>query len=115
MRQQVMKAHTELASLREDNVQLYEKIRFVQNYASSSQLASTSPHSQSPTDSVLARYSNAYEEQLNPFKQFSQEERHRRYQALQPHEKIMHSLVSQGSLREPLVSRLDIPRVGSQW
>ena len=86
MRQQVVAAQTELEALRQDNVKLYEKIRFVQNYSSTAGAVLD--------DAVLARYSNAYEDRLNPFKEFGQEERHRRYQALQPHEKIMHSLVS---------------------
>lgn len=88
MRQQVMKSQTEVESLRQDNVKLYEKIRFVQAYS-----PSTSPNLDRD-DAVLARYSTAYEERLNPFRQFSQQERQRRYQALLPHEKIMHNLVS---------------------
>ncbi|VDM03342.1 unnamed protein product [Schistocephalus solidus] len=43
--------------------------------------------------SLLERYSHAYEARLNPFRQFGEEERRRRYQALQLHEKLIHSLV----------------------
>ncbi|KAL5964861.1 Protein CASP, partial [Taenia solium] len=86
MRQQVLKSHTEVESLRQDNVKLYEKIRFVQAYSPSTS------SSLDRDDAVLARYSTAYEERLNPFRQFGQQERQRRYQALLPHEKIMHNL-----------------------
>lgn len=90
MRQQVVTVQTQLEALRQDNVKLYEKIRFVQSYNSS---ANAGPnHAQE--DEVLARYSNAYEDRLNPFKQFGQRERQQRYQALQPYEKVMHGLVS---------------------
>lgn len=85
-----MSVQNELEAVRQDNVKLYEKIRFVQNYNSS-----PGPSHSSQEDEVLSRYSGAYEARLNPFKQFGQLERQHRYQALQPHEKIMHSLVSQ--------------------
>ncbi|VUZ47033.1 unnamed protein product [Hymenolepis diminuta] len=88
MRQQVVTVQTQLEALRQDNVKLYEKIRFVQSYNSSTNAGSN--HAQE--DEVLARYSNAYEDRLNPFKQFGQRERQQRYQALQPYEKVMHSL-----------------------
>ncbi|VDN96319.1 unnamed protein product [Rodentolepis nana] len=88
MRQQVVAVQTQLEALRQDNVQLYEKIRFVQSYNSSPNAAQNRAHE----DEVLARYSNAYEARLNPFKQFGNLERQRRYKALQAHEKIMHSL-----------------------
>ncbi|KAL5112683.1 Protein CASP [Taenia crassiceps] len=86
MRQQVMKSQTEVESLRQDNVKLYEKIKFFQAYSPSTS------SSLDRDDAVLARYSTAYEERLNPFRQFGQQERQRRYQALLPHEKIMHNL-----------------------
>ncbi|VDK34262.1 unnamed protein product [Taenia asiatica] len=86
MRQQVLKSQTEVESLHQDNVKLYEKIRFVQAYSPSTS------SSLDRDDAVLARYSTAYEERLNPFRQFGQQERQRRYQALLPHEKIMHNL-----------------------
>nr|CDS16625.1 cut homeobox 1b [Echinococcus granulosus] len=86
MRQQLITSQTEVESLRQDNVKLYEKIRFVQAYSPSTS------SSLDRDDAVLARYSSAYEERLNPFRQFGQQERQRRYQALLPHEKIMHNL-----------------------
>ncbi|VDM32567.1 unnamed protein product [Hydatigera taeniaeformis] len=86
MRQQVMKSQAEVESLRQDNIKMYEKIRFVQTYSPST------ISSLDRDDAVLARYSIAYEERLNPFRQFAQQERQRRYRALLPHEKIMHNL-----------------------
>nr|CDS28288.1 cut homeobox 1b [Hymenolepis microstoma] len=88
MRQQVVAIQTQLEALRQDNVQLYEKIRFVQSYNSSPNAGQNCAQE----NEVLARYSNAYEARLNPFKQFGHLERQKRYQALQAHEKIMHSL-----------------------
>lgn len=89
MRQQMVTVQTDLEALRQDNVKLYEKIRFVQNYNCIASAGSS--HNQE--DEVLARYSNAYESRLNPFNQFGQQERQLRYQALQPYEKVMHNLV----------------------
>ncbi|VDD81697.1 unnamed protein product [Mesocestoides corti] len=94
LRQQVVSAQTELESIRQDNVKLYEKIKFVQSYspAVSQHNSPSSKRVGSQEDDLLTRYSHAYEARLNPFEQFSQQERQRRYQSLQPHEKIMHSL-----------------------
>ncbi len=101
-----MAVQTELESVRKDNVNLYEKIKFVQSYSPPTKPATAARHetnivipdppkpSTSREDELLARYSHAYEARLNPFEQFGREERSRRYQALQPHEKLMHSLVS---------------------
>ena len=52
--------------LRADNVKLYEKIKFLQSYPSSSQqLASLE-------DETTGRYSSQYEARLDPFSAFSQ-------------------------------------------
>ena len=52
--------------MRADNVKLYEKIKFLQSYPSSSQqLASLE-------DETTGRYSSQYEARLDPFSAFSQ-------------------------------------------
>lgn len=109
LRQQVVAVQTELESVRRDNVNLYEKIKFVQSYSPPT-YPTTKPHRTetsitlpaSPTlgtrapkeDQLLARYSEAYAARLNPFEQFGRDERQRRYRDLQPHEKLMLTLAS---------------------
>nr|VZH99295.1 unnamed protein product [Spirometra erinaceieuropaei] len=124
LRQQVLAVQTELDSVRQDNVRLYEKIKFMQSYSqsppslrsqtrpaerlsTSAAVTTVSIPTRSPTPPppppppagvteedhrLLERYSHAYEARLNPFRQFGEEERRRRYQALRPHEKLIHSL-----------------------
>uniref|UniRef100_A0A0X3PU48 Protein CASP n=1 Tax=Schistocephalus solidus TaxID=70667 RepID=A0A0X3PU48_SCHSO len=119
LRQQVLAVQTELDSVRQDNVRLYEKIKFMQSYSpsppslrSQASLTERQPASAAVTTvsiltpspappppgvpeadyRLLERYSHAYEARLNPFRQFGEEERRRRYQALQLHEKLIHSL-----------------------
>ncbi|BHF61089.1 hypothetical protein SprV_0100406000 [Sparganum proliferum] len=125
LRQQVLAVQTELDSVRQDNVRLYEKIKFMQSYSqsppslrsqtrpterpsTSAAVTTVSIPTRSPTPPpppppptvgvpeedhrLFERYSHAYEARLNPFRQFGEEERRRRYQALRPHEKLIHSL-----------------------
>lgn len=77
--QQVQTLQNELDVLRSDNVKLYEKIRFLQSYRSE--------HT-SNVSNAESRYSNQYEESLDPFLSFSRQERMRRYSALTPFEKM---------------------------
>uniref|UniRef100_A0A3Q3JFI4 Protein CASP n=1 Tax=Monopterus albus TaxID=43700 RepID=A0A3Q3JFI4_MONAL len=78
--QQTMQAlQNELDSLRADNIKLYEKIKFLQSYAGSS-------------DDTVMRYSSQYEEKLDPFASFSKTERQRRYLSLSPWDKATLSL-----------------------
>ncbi|KAA0203850.1 hypothetical protein HAZT_HAZT000714 [Hyalella azteca] len=77
--QQVTLLQNELDVLRSDNVKLYEKIRFLQSYRNE--------HTSNVTNAE-SRYSNQYEESLDPFLSFSRQERLRRYSALTPFEKM---------------------------
>lgn len=98
-RQQMIAIQSELESVREDNVKLYEKIKFLQNYnqhqrtvpkpvpsTSSSVHISVDMPEKEPS---MAKYSTAYEAQLNPFEQFGLHERMRHYRNLQPYEKLL--------------------------
>ncbi|CAL8101662.1 unnamed protein product [Calicophoron daubneyi] len=119
LRQQLSLVQREVESVRADNVKLYEKIRFLQSYSSplcaragrnstqqqqqqqrkqagteetgaitTSDGTSTAVHL-ATSDPTVIKYSQAYEAQLNPFHQFSRQERLRFVQGLPPHEKLM--------------------------
>lgn len=100
LRQQLLTLQREMQSVRSDNVKLYEKIRFLQSYSGPSSwqasLKDRTSNSSIITDLPLAvdqKYSQAYEANLDPFNQFSRQERLRHYQILQPHEKVMLKIV----------------------
>ncbi|XP_071094462.1 protein CASP-like isoform X4 [Haliotis cracherodii] len=82
--QQVSLLQNEIDKLRSDNVKLYEKIRFLQSYPTSS----TSERD----DTTENRYSLQYENRLDPFSTFSKKERQRRYMNLKPYDKITLSM-----------------------
>jgi len=71
-------------------VKLYEKIRFLQGFQ-----GGRGQHQQS--DSVVvpveSRYRSQYEQKMDPFSSFSQQERQRRYGQLNVLEKIILSFV----------------------
>lgn len=73
----------EIESMRLDNVKLYEKIKFLQNYRPNSFYTNTVND-----DEAGRKYAGQYEEQLDPFAKFSKSERHRKYTSLSPHDKI---------------------------
>ncbi|KAB7495980.1 Protein CASP [Armadillidium nasatum] len=81
---QIIMLQNEIDSLRSDNLKLYEKIRFLQSYEGNSKSASDTPSE--------IRYSNQYENSLDPFMTFSQKEKHKRYLSLSPFEKITFSI-----------------------
>ena len=77
--QQMSVLQNEVDTLRSDNVKLYEKIRFLQSYR----------NERSGTSSLAeSRYSQPYEESLDPFASFSRKEKMRKYSALSPFEKV---------------------------
>ncbi|KAF8569292.1 hypothetical protein P879_01880 [Paragonimus westermani] len=99
LRHQLVLLQREVESIRVDNVKLYEKIRFLQSYSSP---VCASGHSlgrrgsvpspatsEAPSDPFVQKYFQVYEANLDPFNQFSKQERQRHYQELRPHEKIM--------------------------
>ncbi|KAF5401112.1 Homeobox protein cut [Paragonimus heterotremus] len=99
LRHQLVLLQREVESIRVDNVKLYEKIRFLQSYSSpvcasghniSRHGSVSSPGTiEAPSDTFVQKYFQAYEANLDPFNQFSRQERQRHYQELRPHEKIM--------------------------
>nr|XP_026695660.1 protein CASP [Ciona intestinalis] len=72
----------EVDSIRADNVKLYEKIKYLQSYPTSS---STKV---SMEDVTANRYSSQYEETLDPFTSFNRKEKQRKYMNLTPPEKV---------------------------
>ncbi|XP_036264858.1 protein CASP isoform X13 [Pipistrellus kuhlii] len=73
---------SELDSLRADNIKLFEKIKFLQNYSGRG----------GGSDDTEQRYSSQYEERLDPFSSFSKRERQRKYQSLSPWDKATLSM-----------------------
>ena len=70
----------EVKELSSDNVKLYEKIRFLQGYQASSSDSSRSRSSAitMQNEGIESRYQNQYEQRLDPFRAFSNQERQRR-------------------------------------
>ncbi len=92
--QQVQLLQAEVRELRGDNVKLYEKIRFLQGYQGGRVAPSSSQHSGNDVAiPVENRYRQQYEQKMDPFHSFSQQERHRRFGQLNVFEKIIYSFV----------------------
>eukprot|EP00752_Nemacystus_decipiens_P018208 g16337.t1 len=96
-----------MESLQKDNLQLYEKVRFLQSYQRGSTLGAANSGrvalshdleagkgtvvgagEEQGSRKTEARYGQLYEARINPFTQFSQRERQRKYQELTVAEKI---------------------------
>jgi len=75
--------------LRQDNVKLYQKIKYLQSYQNSS---SSSPHQSinvsSVSDDTENKYMKLYERSVDPFAQFNRKERASRYKELSAAEKV---------------------------
>ncbi|XP_069741035.1 protein CASP-like isoform X13 [Narcine bancroftii] len=82
MQQTLHALQSELDNVRGDNIKLYEKIKFLQNY----------PGRGMGSDDTELRYSSQYEERLDPFASFSKKERQRRYLSLSPWDKATLSM-----------------------
>ncbi|KAK7529234.1 CASP C terminal-domain-containing protein [Phyllosticta citribraziliensis] len=74
--QTVSALRSEIASLQKDNLQLYEKTRYVSTYnrghtsGTSAYSSSTNPSTIQMGDGPLDRYRSAYEQNISPFAQF---------------------------------------------
>ncbi|XP_012558944.1 protein CASP-like isoform X1 [Hydra vulgaris] len=79
---QISMLQNEVDSVRQDNVKLYEKIKFLQSYPNKNNL------SMKIDDDSTQRYSNSYEERIDPFNDFSRKEKLQRYSNLSTPEKI---------------------------
>uniref|UniRef100_A0A6A7FZB6 Protein CASP-like n=1 Tax=Hirondellea gigas TaxID=1518452 RepID=A0A6A7FZB6_9CRUS len=97
LRAKVDKSLADVSSMRDDNVKLYHKLKFVENYQkqpiSERRRLRASNAFQPESDSVLddttaKRYDKIYEENLNPFQQFNRMESQKRYSNLNSAEKI---------------------------
>ncbi|OAC99884.1 hypothetical protein MUCCIDRAFT_124237, partial [Mucor lusitanicus CBS 277.49] len=87
-------ARAEVQKLKTDNLNLYERLKFVHVWKEGQQqdkgmtvrqrLVSTAILSDDPSD----KYGKLYEESMNPFTQFHKKEENRRYNALNPAEKL---------------------------
>ncbi|CAF4295417.1 unnamed protein product [Rotaria sp. Silwood2] len=77
LKQQINIFQKKMDKLRSDNIKLYEKIKFVQTYLSTR-----------GTDDSIDRYSRGYDASLDPFTNFTKEERQKKYESLKLHEKF---------------------------
>ena len=66
MQQKNQLQQNEMDRIRTDNIKLYEKIKFLQNYSGSNRGAAAGPG-----DDTEARYSAQYEQKLDPFTHFN--------------------------------------------
>jgi len=81
----VQSLQDDLDGLRNDNLKLYEKIKFLQsNYSSSSSSFNGQQQQQLQLES---RYASQYEQSLDPFQAFARKERNRKYGSMRPYEK----------------------------
>lgn len=84
----------ELEKSKADNVKLYGKIRYVQDYSSQEKLVSRGPKKYAEdiesgfSSDVESKYKKIYEEDINPFAAFSRKERDQRYKELGFRDKI---------------------------
>jgi len=73
-----------IETLTNDNVKLYENIRYLQSYRQTHQTLINIPQA----NDVTTKYRNAYEEKINPFAAFSEREKLQRFNNLSVPEKI---------------------------
>lgn len=90
-------------SIREDNVRLYEKIRYLQSYRQNS-ITSTRDtvldiedgrrrsNAGASKDDILQRYADIYDQKMNPFQQFHQRQQNQRFNSLSPTDKVALSI-----------------------
>ncbi|KFX98650.1 hypothetical protein V490_02180 [Pseudogymnoascus sp. VKM F-3557] len=96
----VTSLRSEIASLQKDNLNLYEKTRYISSYnrtgssaVSNAPQQSTVPFSpSSPPNDVVGRYRSAYESNISPFAQFRGRESARAYKRMSLPERIVFSI-----------------------
>jgi len=79
------KKFTELESLKADNVNLYEKIKYLQSYGTDRLRDLESNRN----NQLEEKYSKLYEDSVNPFVIFNRKEKYRRYKELNAAEKVI--------------------------
>jgi len=85
---QINTLQNDVDTVRQDNIKLYEKIKFLQSYPTKN--TSTSVHIND--DDSVKRYSSQYEERIDPFSLFSKKEKQQRYNNLSAPEKVTLSM-----------------------
>ncbi|KFY07037.1 hypothetical protein V492_07506 [Pseudogymnoascus sp. VKM F-4246] len=96
----VTSLRSEIASLQKDNLNLYEKTRYISSYnrtgssaVSNAPQQSTVPFSpSSPQGDSLGRYRSAYESNISPFAQFRGRESARAYKRMSLPERVVFSI-----------------------
>ncbi|KAI2643311.1 CASP C terminal-domain-containing protein [Xylaria nigripes] len=100
----VSQLRQEIAALQKDNLQLYEKTRYVSTYNRGPSATSSSVYSSNPNNSTIAiggtgtpgieldRYRKAYESNLSPFAAFRGRESARAYKRMSFPERIVYSV-----------------------
>lgn len=97
----VTSLRSEIASLQKDNLNLYEKTRYISSYSrpgAGSSAISDTPHqstvafSSNPQNVALDRYRSAYESNISPFAQFRGRESARAYKRMSLPERIVFSI-----------------------
>ncbi|TRY77201.1 hypothetical protein TCAL_00088 [Tigriopus californicus] len=86
--QQLVLLQNQVQDLQSDNVKLYEKIRYLQGYGGHRDALNNQA-----TGSVESRYKTQYDQKMDPFSSFSQQEKQKRYGQLNVFEKIILSFV----------------------
>ena len=109
MRSRLAASQSECGRLQEDNVKLYERVRFLQvtRIPPPADVLTPTPKPDAPPPpaptaaarggerrETEARYSQLYEERINPFAAFARRERQARYAQLSPPEKLVHAFAS---------------------
>eukprot|EP00898_Chlorokybus_atmophyticus_P007204 jgi/Chlat1/7485/Chrsp60S07002 len=81
----------ELEACKADNVSLYEKLRYVQGYQNRAR--KPAGDIEQGNEEVEGRYRKLYEDTVNPFSEFSKQERDKRRKDLRFHDRIAYSLL----------------------
>ncbi|KAG8907946.1 hypothetical protein FRB99_001454 [Tulasnella sp. 403] len=86
----ISELRTEINGLQADNMKLYEKVRYMQSYrdgGNSTILTTSAAPISSGSNDGMSKYSNMYEQSMNPFEAFRGREAARAVQALNPLER----------------------------
>eukprot|EP00178_Gracilaria_changii_P008872 TRINITY_DN264_c0_g2_i1.p2 TRINITY_DN264_c0_g2~~TRINITY_DN264_c0_g2_i1.p2 ORF type:complete len:706 (-),score=144.92 TRINITY_DN264_c0_g2_i1:5981-8098(-) len=99
--ERIEKLTSDMDSLKNDNVRLYEKIRYLQSYqqsggniVSNAGAASSEPHhainigDEDESRSFLGKYRSMYEDMVNPYTIFNRRERHKRMSEMSAPERL---------------------------
>lgn len=96
VQEKLQELNGQVTILSNENVQLYKKIKYLQSYPSHSSRTQTGDVSinMDESDSVEDKYKNLYDSNMNPFADFTNKEKSRRYRELNPVEKVIYNFAS---------------------